>query len=402
MILVAEADTIIRSYARDYGAESIGFQHSLGRILAEDLLADRDMPPFNRVTLDGIAIQYAVFARGHFVFRIKGIQSAGERPLAIADEDECIEIMTGAVLPDSLDTVIGYEDLDINGRVATVTKRDLKKGNGIHYLGSDKKAMELLVATGQLISPVTISLAASIGKTRVQVKKLPRVVIITSGDELVAVDQKPFPQQIRRSNSYMMAAALAKYHVTSDIWHIPDNMAVTKARISEALGSYDVIIMSGGVSMGKFDFVYRALEELSVEKLFHKIRQRPGKPFWFGKHASGALIFALPGNPVSAFLCVTRYCIPWLKSCLDVSQPQMVTALLQEDFSFPWSLQYFLQVRLRLDASGQIWAMPAAGNGSGDFANLANADAFMELPLEQNIFGKATAYTIWPFNEVVG
>lgn len=402
MILVEEADKIIQAHVRDFGTEPIEFQKSLGRILAEDLSADRDMPPFNRVTLDGIAVNHTALAGGNFVFRLRGTQAAGDLPLSTTKQDECIEIMTGAVLPETLDTVIGYEDLEINDGLATVTKSDLQKGNGIHFQGSDKKEKDILVTAGHLISPVTMSLAASIGKTRLLVKKLPKVVIITSGDELVAVDQTPYPQQIRRSNSYMLAAALAKYQVKTELWHIPDNMAVTKAKISEALVSFDVIIMSGGVSMGKFDFVYRALEEMAVEKLLHKVRQRPGKPFWFGKHETGALIFALPGNPVSAFLCLTRYCIPWLKTCLGVKTEPNVTALLNEDFSFSPSLQYFLQVQLQLDAHGQLWATPAEGNGSGDFANLTLADAFMELPMEQNNFVKGTAFTIWPFKEIIG
>src|ERR1035438_3357684 len=189
MILVEEADKIIQAHVRDFGTEPIEFQKSLGRILAEDLSADRDMPPFNRVTLYGIAVNHTALAGGNFVFRLRGTQAAGDLPLSTTKQDECIEIMTGAVLPETLDTVIGYEDLEINDGLATVTKGDLQKGNGIHYQGSDKKEKDILVTVGHLISPVTMSLAASIGKTRLLVKKLPKVVIITSGDELVAVDQ---------------------------------------------------------------------------------------------------------------------------------------------------------------------------------------------------------------------
>jgi molybdopterin molybdotransferase len=153
--------------------------------------------------------------------------------------------------------------------------------------------------------------------------------------------------------------------------------------------------------MGKYDFVPAALDKLGVNRLFHKVKQRPGKPFWFGQHeASDTLLFAFPGNPVSAFLCTFRYFIPWLLQSQGIAQ---ITphAMLSEDFTFAPELQYFLQVNVQIDERGQLVAIPIGGNGSGDFSNLLVANAFMELPAEITNFRKGEAYRIWPFKALV-
>jgi molybdopterin molybdotransferase len=400
MILVEEAEKIILSQIKDFGTESIPFETSIRRVLAEVLIADRDMPPFNRATLDGIAINFRSFEKGIRSFNIRATQAAGDIPVEINATDECIEIMTGAAVPDTTDTVIGYEDLDLHNQNVTITSTAINKGQGIHAKAKDKKKNEILATANQPITPVIINIAASIGKTKLLVKKLPRVVVISSGNELVEVDETPSPYQIRRSNSYTIKAALEQYNLCADMVHIPDDLEITKRKLKDCLQSYDVIILSGGVSMGKFDYVPQALKELSVEKLFHKVQQRPGKPFWFGIHKNGVLVFALPGNPVSTFMCLYRYVLPWLKACMGLSSNQNKYAILGKDFSFSASLQYFLQVKLNINNGGNLMATPVEGNSSGDFANLLDSDAFMELPLEQNNFTKGEVFKIWPFREI--
>ena len=244
-------------------------------------------------------------------------------------------------------------------------------------------------------------MAASVGKVTLLVKKLPKAVIISSGDELVKVDETPTPFQIRRSNGYMSKATLERYKIGADLLHIPDDAGVTRQCIDDCLQNYDVIILSGGISMGKFDYIPAALEALGVEKLFHKVKQRPGKPFWFGKHPNVLTVFALPGNPVSTYMCLNRYFIPWRKACMGLPFTDRRHAILNENFSFTPSLQYFLQVKLHIDLGGSILATPYEGNGSGDFANLLESDAFMELPLEQNNFTKGEVFAIWPFKEIL-
>jgi molybdopterin molybdotransferase len=396
MITVKEAEALIQSTVQDYGTESIPFDSASGRVLAEDIKADRDLPPYNRVAMDGIAIRFAAFEKGLRKFKVKHVQAAGDQPSEIQADEECIEIMTGAALPASADTVIRYEDLHLADRVATIVSEQVIKGQSIHAKGSDKKHDEIVVQRHRVISPAVISVAVSAGKSRLVVKKMPSVLIISTGNELVDVHESPSPYQIRRSNNYMIRETLKTYGLHAVMAHLPDDESHTKNALKEFLGQYDVILLSGGISMGKFDYVPEALEASGVKKLFHKVQQRPGKPFWFGKHENGALIFAFPGNPVSTFMCLQRYFLPWLEACLQLTAKKKF-AVLDQDVFFKPPLQYFLQVQLNGDEKGRFIATPLEGNGSGDFANLTATDAFMELPLERDTFKKGDVFRIWMF-----
>lgn len=398
MITVAEADKIIQSQVRAYGTEIIPFESALGRVLAEEIKADRDQPPYDRVTMDGIAISFAAFEKGIRNFFIKATQAAGDDPVDIDDLEDCIEIMTGAALPTTTDTIIRYEDIEIKNKIAKLNSADIKKGQNIHFKGKDKKQFEMVVASHQVISPALINMAASVGLASLPVIKLPRAVIISSGDELVDIDQTPAPFQVRRSNNYSVRAALKPYGLEAAMLHIPDEPNTIYRQIEHCLQHYDVIILSGGVSMGKFDYIPKALEKLSVNQLFHKVKQRPGKPVWFGNHSNGTIVFAFPGNPVATFMCLYRYFLPWLEASLQLADKTGLYAILDEDFVFDLPLQYFLQVKLQVNTHGHLLATPLEGNGSGDFANLLDTNAFMELPEEQNIFKKGDVYRVWPFN----
>jgi len=401
MVTVAEAEKIIQSTAKDYGTESVPFEQALGRVLAKDIKADRDLPPYNRVTMDGIAISYKALEARIKTFTIKATQAAGDEPKEITNLDECIEIMTGAALPATVDTIIRYEDLEIKDKTATLLIDAIKQGQNVHKKGSDKKQDDVVVSSNQIVTPAIISMAASVGKTKLAVKKNPKVVIISTGDELVEVNETPTPYQIRRSNNYTIKAVLAQHCLDADMLHIPDELSAIAKQIEACLQQYDVIILSGGISMGKFDYLPKALEELGIEKLFHKVQQRPGKPFWFGKHSNRRIVFAFPGNPVSTFMCLNRYFIPWFKTSVGLGAAKPLYAMLDADFTFSPALQYFLQVQLTVNEIGQLLATPADGNGSGDFANLVDSDAFMELPAEQNNFMKGEVYRVWPFKNVL-
>ncbi|MDP9079531.1 MAG: molybdopterin molybdotransferase MoeA [Bacteroidota bacterium] len=397
MITVEEAEKIILAQAEDYGAEIIPFDLSLGRVLAENIKADRDLPPFDRVTMDGIAVNYNAIESGVSTFKIKATQAAGDEPVDLEEHDDCVEIMTGAMLPSSADTIIRYEDLELRAGLATLVTHEIKRGQNIHYKGKDKKQDDLVASIGQLITPALISMVASVGETELRVKKLPRVMILSSGDELVEVDQSPSPYQIRRSNNYTVKAVLQKHHIEADMLHLPDNPEIIKKQLKNCLENYDVLLLSGGISMGKFDHIPKALEELNVEQLLYKVQQRPGKPFWFGKHNKGPLVFAFPGNPVATFMCLHRYFLPWLNASLGIEAEPQVRAVLNDRVNFHHPLKYFLQVKLHQNEYCQLVATPVEGNGSGDFANLTDTDAFMELPLERNEFKKGEVFKVWPF-----
>jgi len=396
MITVEEAEKIILAESKDYGTENVYFEDALGRVLAENIYADRDLPPYNRVTMDGIAIKYSAIENGIRCFKIIATQAAGDVPFEINHSSECVEIMTGAALPATADTVIRYEDAKIENGTAVLITDNIIKGQSIHFKGADIKQDEIAITANQVITPAFINTISSVGKTNFLVKKLPKTVIISSGDELVDVNATPTAFQIRKSNNYTIKAVLQQHKLEADMIHIPDDAAITKQQIEKSLHQYDVIILSGGVSEGKFDYIPKALDECSVKKSFHKVQQRPGKPFWFGKHDNGVLVFAFPGNPVSAFMCLNRYVLPWLEKSLGLSKQNMY-AVLSEDFTFNPQLQYFLQVKLHVNEKGCLTAEPIAGNGSGDFANLVDTDAFMELPLERNNFTKGEVFKIWTF-----
>ena len=403
MVTVAQAEKIILREARDYGLEQVPFQEALGRVLAEDLFADRDLPPTDRATMDGIAIQYAAFASGCRSFKIKATIAAGDPPVNIENPEECMEIMTGASLPVSVDTVVRYEDLKIDNGAALICTDAIKNGQNLHRRGQDKTAGSLIVKAHQKITPALIGILASVGKSEVMVKRVPRIVVISTGGELIAVDEQPTPHQVRRSNSYTVKAVLQQHGICAAVRHIPDDPEITGRELETCLANYDVIILSGGVSMGKFDYVPGALAALGVDKLFHKVQQRPGKPFWFGRSQgagqnNGKLVFAFPGNPVSTFLCLHRYFLPWLGLQLGAfGNSSNCYAILDENVTFTLPMQYFMQVKLKFNERGQVLALPVEGNGSGDFSNLTDSDAFMELPLERDEFKRGDVFPVWRF-----
>jgi molybdopterin molybdotransferase len=395
LISVIEAEKIILNETRNYGVEQISIENALGRILASPLIADRDFPPFNRVTMDGIALKYGNFQKGQRKFHIQSTQAAGEPQQSLVLDNECIEVMTGAILPMNTDTVIRYEDLEIEAGYAKISS-EIKAQQNVHFLGEDRKNGDIIVSENTIFRPAEIAIAASVGTAILKVKKLPKVAIITSGDELVAIDKTPELHQIRSSNVYAIASILAKYGIVTQKYHIQDSLEVTIDTIHRLFQDFDVLVISGGVSMGKKDFTPQALEKLGVEKLFHKIAQTPGKPIWFGKKGE-KLVFALPGNPVSTYMCMVRYFQPWLFKSLKMNNIEPEYAMLSEDFEFNKLLTYFLQVKLK-NEEAFLKAYPIKGHGSGDFANMVDADAFLELPsYDHNDFKKGEVFRIWRF-----
>lgn len=397
MISVAEAEHLILAQLRDYGVESRPFTAASGRILAEALYADRDMPPFDRVAMDGIALRFADYQAGCRAFRIAAVQAAGAAPLTELPLNTCLEIMTGAALSPATDTVVPYEHLRIADGVAHILQEPVVHGKNIHFKGRDRKQGDCLIPAGRLVGPAEISVAASLGKTSLLLRRLPRVAILSSGDELVDVAETPSPFQIRRSNSYAIQAVLKRYGIEAAMFHLPENLELTRQEIAACLEHFEVILLSGGVSMGKFDFIPQALEDCGVTRHFHKVRQRPGKPFWFGTFGSKGVVFAFPGNPVSTFLCLHRYFLPWLEASLGGQSAPPKWAVLDKTIRFEAPLQYFLQVKLQQDENACLRAIPVEGNGSGDFANLLTSDAFLELPAEQADFQAGAIFRVWPF-----
>jgi molybdopterin molybdotransferase len=393
MISVQEASNIISSHVGSFGTELVALDNALGRVLAENIHADRDFPPFNRVAMDGICIRFEDFKNGQRSFPIQSTQAAGSPPQTL-NVGAAIEIMTGAVLSHDADSVIRYEDLDIKENISTIVIGDVRFGQNVHKQGSDRNAGDNLILKDTRITATEIGILATVGKSQLKVYKQPSVAIVSTGDELVDVEQSPMPHQIRKSNVHSLKALLNGYGISPELIHLGDNKNEISKTVSSILANNDVILMSGAVSKGKFDFLPEVLENLGVKKHFHKVEQRPGKPFWFGTK-SNTCVFAFPGNPVSTFVCAKRFFEPWLKKSLKIPMFTQF-AQLTDDVSFKPNLTYFLQVKLS-NSGGTILAHPTPGNGSGDLANLAVADAFLELPADRQTFEAGEVFSLLPF-----
>lgn len=392
MITSEKALEIILNQTEDFGIETIDFKDTLGRVLKEEIIADRDFPPFNRASMDGIAITVDPFNKGIREFKIEGVQAAGSPKLILKDPNNCIEVMTGAMAPVNSEAVIPYELVEIKDGVAKVNTNDIKYFQNIHRKGLDRKKEDVLIPKNTIISAAEIGVLATVGKTSVKVAKNPKVMLISTGDELVEIDQTPEDYQIRRSNIHTLVAILDRIHIKADIIHIADDKPLLKQKIAAILKDYDVLLFSGAVSKGKFDFLPEVLDELGVEKLFHKVRQRPGKPFWFGKK-DNKTVFAFPGNPVSTFVSCMKYFYPWYQKSTGVNYVNRNFAVLSKDFNFKPDLTYFLQIKLE-NKNGQLLAHPIAGHGSGDLANLVDNDAFIELPTGKQFFSKGEVFPL--------
>jgi molybdopterin molybdotransferase len=393
MITVKEAEKIIFEHILSQNMEGASLQKTVGRVLAEDLVADRDFPPFDRVTMDGIAIHFDSFKNGQNIFTIENTQAAGAPALFLTNKTHCIEVMTGAMLPEGCDTVIRYEDLKIQDKKAEILIQTLDFQQNTHKKGSDKKQNDVLILKGQKITAAEISTAATIGKTTLQVVKKPTVAVISTGDELVDIPDMPLPYQIRRSNVYAIAALLDDaFKIEAQLFHFVDDKALIVKGLETILNDFDVVILSGAVSEGKFDFIPNALNDLGVQKLFHKVSQRPGKPFWFGKLEHKAVVFALPGNPVSTFMCACRYVLPFIEASMGL-EPVRTSGVLLEDVIFKPDLTYFVPVKIISYHHAPI-VKALTGNGSGDLANLNEADGFLELPKGKTEFKAGEYYPL--------
>jgi len=393
MIRVEEAVQIIHSQLLKSSFQEMDIAFSLNRILAETITADRDFPPFNRVAMDGIAIHTDYYKREGQEFIVEGVQAAGSPQQTLRSLQNCIEVMTGAVLPANSNAVIRYEDLALKEGTAKVFLKTIETGMNVHPQGQDAKRGDVLLSPGQKISAAEVALLASVGRSKVKIYTFPKTAVISSGDELVDIETAPESHQIRRSNSYALQSAMHSMGWPSQAFHLSDNKEEIKAKLQTLIQTNDVLILSGGVSKGKFDFMPQALEELGIQKLFHQVNQRPGKPFWFGaSRDKSKVVFALPGNPVSTFLCFYKYIKPWVLNGLGAEE-KLTSAILTSNVKFTPALTYFLQVRTEV-LEGKIMAHPVAGGGSGDFANLSAVDGFLELPADKSTF---TVGEVYPF-----
>lgn len=404
MLTPAEADALIRQHVMCLPIESLPLVQCAGSVLRENIYAERDQPPFDRVAMDGIALQSAEM-RPDRRLRLQAMQAAGDPPLTLAAPalwqgqllPNCIEIMTGASLPAGCDTVVPVEQLQLGDGVAVIdAQAKVGAGANIHRRGSDSRQGDLLLEAGLQLEAPEIAIAASAGMARIRVSAQPRIIVISTGNELVEPGDPVAPHQVRRSNAYGISASLRRHgyqRVTDD--HLQDDADQLRERLRLHLDTHDVLILSGGVSMGKLDLVPQVLTELGVERVFHKIAQRPGKPMWFGLAPSGTAVFALPGNPVSTLVCLARYVLPALHAAMGGRAARSERIALAAPVEVKPALACFMPVRVESDDWGRPWAEPRPTHGSGDFVSLAGTDGFVELPPGPNTYAKGFVATVY-------
>lgn len=392
MLTVAEAQDAILGELPTFGTEDVSIDQVLGRVLRQSVVAERDQPPFDRVMMDGIAIRHADFASGRREFEIQATQQAGD-VVETLDAGRCIEIMTGAALPVSADCIVPVERIETRDGAAVIeADYSAEARQFIHPKGSDHVAGSELLASGTRITPMDVAVIASAGRPSVTVSENPTIRVISTGNELVAAGKPITPQQIRLSNGPAVVAMLEQHGFDNGAHdHLVDDPALLRQRLAAHLDDAKVLVLSGGVSMGKADFVPAVLSELGVRVVFHKISQRPGKPMWFGIGPQDQLVFALPGNPVSTLVCCRQYVVPALCSASGMPARKPEFASLAQPVTFRPNLTCFMPARLVSNAAGTVLALPVPTNTSGDFASLAGTDGYVELAREQNEFPVGTA-----------
>ncbi|WP_405236588.1 molybdopterin molybdotransferase MoeA [Lentisalinibacter orientalis] len=387
MITVGEAWQRIEDALPDYGVEDIAVEEAAGRVLRSSVCAERDQPPFDRVMMDGIALRHT----GARHLRVQATQHAGDPPLELADDTACIEIMTGAALPSGADTVIPVERVRITDGTAELEEGyEPEPGQFIHRRGSDHVAGTGLLEPGCVLGAPEVAVLAAQGLATVGVGRRPPAAVVSTGNELVSAGAPVAAHEIRLSNGPAILSSLLRHgHAGSRHVHLRDEPQLMRERLAALLDEYPLLLLSGGVSKGKADYVPGILAELGVEVIFHRVSQRPGKPMWFGARG-GTLVFALPGNPVSALVCFRRYVLPALLRGAGHTGPTVETAVLGADYAFRPPLTCFLPVRAETDADGSLVAMPAPTNTSGDFTALAGTTGFVELDRDRERFAAGT------------
>jgi molybdopterin molybdotransferase len=362
--------------------ESRALDDCLGQTLRQDVHAERENPPFDRACMDGIAIRSAGSQDAQPRYVIEGTQPAGVPARTLSNPMAAIEVMTGAVMPLGADCVIPLEEYDLADRIAQLKVNALREPyRNVQRRGADSRPGVPMLKSGTRLNAPEIAIVASAGLASVRVSRQPRVMVASTGDELIEPGRPIAQHQVRRSNAYAVVAALTGHgfqEVKDD--HILDDEAMLRERLARHLAESDALILSGGVSKGKFDFVPKVLKELGVEEVFYQVAQRPGMPMWFGMTSQGCAVFGLPGNPIATLVCLVRYVVPALMTAMGAERRWPVPIALASPIKRGRTMTSFVPVKARYDADGRHLAEPCIPNGSGDFLALAGTDGFVELP----------------------
>jgi len=383
MIPIAEAiETVLRQTER-LGVESVELSNSVRRILAEDVIADADLPPFDRAQMDGYAVRAADLSNTPAGLRIVGESAAGSGWHHEMKGGEAVRIMTGAPVPAGADAVQQVElTRESDDAQFVEILEPVDAGRSIVRRASEIKMGETVLRAGEDINAAMIATLASFGYAQVKVGRRPRVAIMATGSELVDIDQQPGKDQIRDSNNYTLAAYAKLAGATVERLPLAgDDTEGLKKQIAEAAARSDILVTSGGVSMGVYDFTKAALKELGAEIFFERVALRPGKPTVFAR-LGNTLVFGLPGNPVSVAVTFNLFARTALRAMQGAKQAELTveTAVLARDLKGSTERESYLPAILCTDEKGTLLAEPLKWGGSSDFVAFAGATALIDVP----------------------
>ena len=374
MIPYEEALAITEKYKPSCGTEYLPFMDSLGRCLAEDIISDINMPPFNKTAVDGYACRREDIDKELI---ITGIIQAGSSASKKVEQGECVKIMTGAAIPEGANWVFMVEDArEKNGRVKFTGKEG--KDN-IAKMGEDIRKGDIVLRSGRLIKPQDIALMATVGAVKVAVKKQLMVGIISTGNELVEPDNKPSDSQIRNSNAYQLIAQTIRAGAQALYYGIaPDSEEETFKMLTVAVNECDIVLLTGGVSMGDYDKVPDVLKRADVNIIFDRIAVQPGKPTTFGVHDE-ALVFGLPGNPVSSFVQFEMFVKPMIYRAMGVNDSGLTRKYKLADGYRRISTERMAMVPVTINRDGTV--VPVEYHGSAHINALTDAYGVMKVPI---------------------
>ncbi len=380
-------ETVMNS-AFPVGEETVPFTESVNRVLSEDIRSDMNIPPFNKATVDGFACRKADL--GNELIILETI-AAGRKPEKAVSENECSRIMTGAIVPDGADTIIMIEDSELLPTGKVKFKSSFAREN-ISKTGEDIRTGDIVLHQGHIVKPQDIAVMATVGSTLVGVSRMVRISIISSGDELVEPSEKPGISQIRNSNAYQLMAQVKRAGGLGKYMGIArDNEDETFGIVQKALSESDIVLITGGVSMGDFDFIPAVLERAGVKILFSRVKVQPGKPTTFGVH-SDSLVFGLPGNPVSSFVqfeLLVRPLIYRMMGC--IYKPVTLPLLMKESF-YRRSAERMGWIPVTISKEG--WVSPVEYHGSAHISSLVNADGIVSMQIGKNTIEKGEVVSV--------
>jgi molybdopterin molybdotransferase len=390
------AKTIISKHLRKFPSSYLPIEKCAGRTLRQDIISDRPLPPFNRSMMDGYALRFSDIANVNS-FNVTAVATAGSQQITLNNKaGSCIEIMTGAVVPNDADIVVPYEETeylnDSEIRILPIENRNV--GSAIHTIGSDHNSNEVLVHAGCVIGSREIALAATFGYVKLEISNNPSIAVITTGDELVPVSKTPKSYQNRRSNDLSMLAALnsSGYPVLECV-HLDDERVSLKASLVRLVESYEVILVSGGISKGKKDFIPGVLDEIGLVCKFHGVAQKPGKPlgFWCNDCCS---VFALPGNPQSTLTCVHQYVLPALNAASGQNIYKNTSVVLSDSLEGIENTTTFLPVSVNVENV----ATQCQCQNSGDLVKILSSDGYIELPPKAVHYPAGSSFIFYPWS----